>query len=73
MIKIKINYIKFKYRKDTHMNKFYTVREVSEILHTNRNTVYDLIKSGELKAGKMGSLKIKEDWLDEYIENSRIA
>lgn len=55
------------------MNKFYTVREVSEILHTNRNTIYDLIKSGELKAGKMGSLKIKEDWLEEYIENSRIA
>lgn len=36
----------------------YTVDEVASILKVNKNTVYDLIRSGNLIALKLGRLKI---------------
>lgn len=53
--------------------KMYKVSEVAKILHINRNEVYNLINSGKLKAAKIGSLKISETWLNEFIENSIVA
>lgn len=47
----------------------YTISEVSKLLKVNRNFVYGLIKSGELKAIKIGSLKIKKKDLCEYLDN----
>ena len=45
----------------------YTVKEVSEILHTNPTYVYDLIKAGLLPALKLGSLKIRHETLMKFI------
>lgn len=47
----------------------YTISEVSKLLKVNKNFVYGLIKSGELKAIKIGSLKIKKKDLCEYLDN----
>lgn len=46
----------------------YTVTEVSKLLKTNRNFVYELIKSGQLKAVKIGSIKIRKKDLYEYLD-----
>ena len=48
-----------------------TVREVAEQLKVNRNFVYNEIKRGELKAMKIGSIKIKKTDLEAYIEAKR--
>nr|DAW33377.1 MAG TPA: helix-turn-helix domain protein [Caudoviricetes sp.] len=45
----------------------YTVSEVARILKVNRNFVYDEIKKGNIKAVRIGSIKIREDKLEEYI------
>lgn len=51
--------------------KFYTVAEVAEILKTNKNTVYELINSGELPAIKgLGRIKISEEAFIEYIRKA---
>ena len=46
----------------------YTVKEESEILIVNVNVVYDLIKSGTLKALKLGRYKIRRTTLLEFLE-----
>ena len=46
----------------------YTVSEVARLLKVNRTFVYDLINSGELKAVKIGSLKIRKQTLESYLE-----
>ena len=50
----------------------YTVTEVAKLLKVNRNFVYKLIKDGELEAVKIGSIKVRRDALDRYIENNII-
>ena len=45
----------------------YTVKEVSELLHTNTTYVYTLIKSGILPAMKLGTYKIRKDSLNKFI------
>lgn len=50
----------------------YTVSEVAKMLKVNKNFVYSLIKKGELKAVKIGSLKIKKSDLEEYIDGQRL-
>lgn len=45
----------------------YTVKEVSEILIVNVNVVYELIKSGQLKALKLGRYKIRRTTLLEFL------
>lgn len=46
----------------------YTVKETAEILKTNTNYVYDLIKKGLLPALKLGSLKIRKTSLLNFLE-----
>ena len=47
-----------------------TVAEVAKMLRVNRNHIYKLINDGELKAVKIGSIKVrKTDW-EEYIERN---
>lgn len=48
----------------------YTVSEVAKMLKVNRNFVYKLIKDGELEAVKIGSIKIRREALDRYIQNN---
>lgn len=46
----------------------FTVKEVSEIIHTNQSYVYTLIKSGLLPALKLGSYKIRQETLLKFLE-----
>ena len=48
----------------------YTVKEVSEILHSSPNYVYDLINKGYLPALKLGSLKIRKEALLAFLEEN---
>lgn len=47
----------------------YTVREVSEILGVNRNSIYKLINAGILKTMKYGRQKITYSSLEEFLKN----
>ena len=46
----------------------YTVKEVASLLQVNPNTVYDYIRSGQLTALKLGSVKIRGRDLEEFID-----
>lgn len=50
----------------------YTITEVSKLLKVNRNFVYDEIKKGELKAIKIGSLKVRKTDLEEYLTRKEV-
>lgn len=50
----------------------YTVTEVAKLLKVNRNFVYDLIRKGELEAVRIGSIKVRKDAVERYIENNII-
>lgn len=54
------------------MNKedkmLYTVKEVSFALGENVHIVYDLIKKGLLPAMKLGSLKVRKQTLELFLE-----
>lgn len=49
------------------MENVYTIVEVAKILKTNKNKIYELIKSGELRSIKIGSIKIKESDLQNFL------
>lgn len=49
------------------MSKLYTIKEVSKLLKCNVNRVHDLRKKGLLKCLKLGSWKVTETSLDEFI------
>lgn len=50
--------------------KLYTVKEVSEIIHTNTNYVYDLIRRGFLPAMKLGNYKVRAEALENFLAES---
>ena len=52
------------------MMPLYTVAEVSKLLKVNRNFVYDLIRKGELEAVRIGSIKVRKDAVERYIDNN---
>ena len=45
----------------------YTVKEVSELIHTNQAYVYTLIKTGLLPALKLGSYKVRKSALEDFL------
>jgi len=48
----------------------YTLEEIKEILKVTRRTLYNYIKSGNLKAVKIGKYwRIKQSDLEEFLEN----
>ena len=47
----------------------YTVKEVSELLHTNPTYVYNLIKAGLLPVLKLGSFKVRKESLSKFLED----
>lgn len=49
-----------------------SVSEVAKALKVNRNFVYKIINNGELEAVKIGSIKVKKEALNRYIENNII-
>ncbi len=49
--------------------KLLTAKEAAEILKVRKNTVYDMIKRGDLKASKrVKQLRIRQEDLDFYIQ-----
>lgn len=50
----------------------FTVSEVAKLLKVNRNFIYDLIKNGELEAVKVGSIKVRKEALDRYLQGVMI-
>ena len=51
----------------------YTVTEVAKLLKVNKNFVYKIIKNGELEAVKVGSIKVREEALNRYVNEQRIV
>ena len=49
----------------------YTVTEVAKILKVNRNFVYKIINNGELEAVRIGSIKVKREALNRYVERMK--
>lgn len=47
-----------------------SVSEVAKLLKVNRNFVYKIINDGELEAVKIGSIKVREEALNEYINRN---
>ena len=45
----------------------YTVKEVSELIHTNQAYVYSLIKVELLPVLKLGSYKVRRESLDKFL------
>lgn len=45
----------------------YTVKEVSEIIHSNPNYVYNLIRKGFLPAMKLGQYKVRAEALKQFL------
>ena len=50
----------------------YTVEEVSKMVGSNKNYVYDLIKKGFLPALKLGSLKIRRTALLSFLKENEM-
>lgn len=50
------------------MNELYTVKETAKILKVNTDSVYTLIKSGKLRALKLGSLKVRRTTILEFLD-----
>ena len=54
-----------------HQEKIlYTVKEVSELIHTNQAYVYSLIKAGLLLVLKLGSYKIRREALMGFLADN---
>ena len=50
-----------------------SVSEVAKLLKVNKNFVYKIINNGELEAVKIGSIKVKKEALNQYVEQQRIV
>lgn len=51
------------------MDQLLKVAEVSKILGINKEDTYELIHSGQLKAVKLGRIKVRETDLNDFIKN----
>ena len=49
-----------------------SVSEVAKLLKVNKNFVYKIINNGELEAVKIGSIKVRKEALNRYIESNII-
>lgn len=54
------------------IKKLYTVKEVADILRVNTDSVYNLIKSKQLSAVKIGTIKIRPEALDSFLKSNEI-
>lgn len=52
-------------------SRFLTVQEVADLMRVSSMTVYRLIKSGELRAVRVGrSFRVRQEDVDQYLEAS---
>ena len=55
------------------MEEMLTVQAVADVLNVHYNTVFTLIRTGKLKASKIGvQYRIKPEDLKEYIKNMEV-
>ncbi len=53
-------------------NEFYTVEQVADLLKVHWQTVLNYIKSGKLKAVKLGKgYRISKEAIDDFIKNNQ--
>ncbi len=50
-----------------------SVSEVAKMLKVNKNFVYKIINNGELEAVKIGSIKVRKEALNRYVNKQRIV
>lgn len=56
------------------MKRLLTVFEAAEMLNTTDRTVYELIRTGRLRAAKIaGKWAIRIEWLEAYVEACVVA
>lgn len=54
-------------------NEFFTVEQVSELLQVHWQTILNYIKSGKLKAMKLGKgYRISKEALNSFIKNNQV-
>ena len=55
------------------MEKLFTLKETAQILRVSERTIMRYLKSGKLKASKLGQWRIKESDLEKFLkENSNV-
>ena len=55
------------------MEKLFTLKETAKILRVSERTIMRYLKSGELKASKLGQWRIKESDLEKFLNKSSNA
>ncbi len=56
------------------MNKFYNAQEIADKLKIKKNTVYELIKRGELSSSKVGKqLRVSEEHCSRNRTDSNLS
>lgn len=57
---------------NNQQKKFYKTNELAEILQVNIMTIYRYIKSGKLKAYKIGKeYRIEKKWFDDFLKKAK--
>ena len=55
------------------MDKLFTLKETAKILRVSERTIMRYLKSGKLKASKVGQWRIKESDLEKFLkQNSNV-
>ena len=58
---------------DNNMDKLLTLKETAKILRVSERTIMRYLKSGKLKASKVGQWRIKESDLEKFLkQNSNV-
>ena len=60
----------------THINsrEFFTVGQLSELLHLNPMTIYRIVKSGELASYQIGRImRFRRDDVEDFLTRTRMA
>lgn len=52
------------------MDELYTVKDVSKLLKTSIPFVYKLIKAGQIRALKLGYIKIRKEEVERFMRES---
>ena len=52
------------------MDKLFTLKETAKILRVSERTIMRYLKSGKLKASKLGQWRIGESDLDEFLKEN---
>jgi excisionase family DNA binding protein len=57
-------------KKKSEMEKLLTLREVAKILQVTVRTVYTKVQCGDLQALNIGTLRVRQSDLEDYLDRS---